>query len=148
MGSFKIKEKDVLFILKEQLDYKSLCKLDKFKDLNEKALDMLVTEAIAFAKGVVDPLQEVGEEQGVFFKKGVVKVPEELKKAFKLYGENGWIAVARDEKHKAEATLVNLGLQMEQLQKDKEMEEKKRDELKELSVTKDQDNEVHLQKLK
>jgi alkylation response protein AidB-like acyl-CoA dehydrogenase len=99
MGSFKIKEKDVLFILKEQLNYKSLCELDKFKDLNEKALDMLVTEAIAFAKGVVDPLQEVGEEQGVFFKKGVVKLPRELKDAFKLYGENGWIAVARDEDH-------------------------------------------------
>lgn len=49
MGSFKIKERDIFFILKEQLNYGRLCKIDKFKDLNEKALDLLVTEAIAFA---------------------------------------------------------------------------------------------------
>jgi chromosome segregation ATPase len=54
------------------------------------------------------------------------------------------IAIAQDEKTKAEATLVNLGTQMEQLQKDKDQEEKKRDEMKDLSVTKDEDNDVHL----
>jgi alkylation response protein AidB-like acyl-CoA dehydrogenase len=99
MGSFKIKEKDILFILKEQLNYGSLCKLDRYKDLNEKTLSLLVSEAIAFAKGVVDPLQEIGEEQGVFYEKGEVQVPQEFKDAFKLYGENGWIAVARDVQH-------------------------------------------------
>ena len=64
MGHFKINQKDIHFILKEQLAYGSLCGLERYQDLNEKALDMLVAEALKFAKGIVDPLQEIGEEWG------------------------------------------------------------------------------------
>jgi alkylation response protein AidB-like acyl-CoA dehydrogenase len=96
MGQFKVNQKDIFFILKEQLDYSSLCKLDRYKDLNEKTLDLLVTEAINFAKGVMDPLNEIGEKQGITYDKGNVFCPSEFKTAFKQYGEDGWIAAARD----------------------------------------------------
>ncbi|MCP4722730.1 MAG: acyl-CoA dehydrogenase, partial [Desulfobacteraceae bacterium] len=96
MGQFKVNQKDIFFILKEQLDYSSLCKLDRYKDLNEKTLDLLVTEAINFAKGVMDPLNEIGEKQGITYDKGNVLCPEEFKTTFKQYGEDGWIAAARD----------------------------------------------------
>ena len=55
MGHFKVNRKDIFFILKEQLHYGSLCKLARYQGLNEKTLDLLVTEAISFAKGVLDP---------------------------------------------------------------------------------------------
>lgn len=93
MGSYKVNQKDIFFILKEQLKYGALCNLDRYHNLNEKTLDMFVNEAIHFAKGVVDPLQSIGEEQGVSFEKGEVKVPSEFAKAFKQCGENGWIGV-------------------------------------------------------
>ena len=96
MPHFKLNPKDVFFILKEQLDYASLCKLERYRDLNEKALDMLVSEAISFARGVVDPLQEIGERWGVKFESGKVSCPPEFKAAFAAYGENGYIAAARD----------------------------------------------------
>ena len=96
MGQFKVNQKDIFFILKEQLDYSRLCKLDRYKELNEKTLDLLVTEAINFAKGVMDPLNEIGEKQGITYDKGDVLCPEEFKTAFKQYGEDGWIAAARD----------------------------------------------------
>ncbi len=99
MGHLKINQKDIFFILKEQLQYGSLCSLDKYKDLDEKTLDMLVNEALKFAKGVVEPLNEIGEQQGVKFDKGIVSCPKEFKKAFKLYGENGWTASARSTKY-------------------------------------------------
>ena len=44
MAHFKVNPKDIFFILKEQLDYESLCSLDRYKGLNEKTFDMLVTE--------------------------------------------------------------------------------------------------------
>lgn len=97
MGNFKINQKDIFFILKDQLNYGSLCDLERYKDLNEKTLDMLVNEAINFAKGVVDPLQDIGEEPGVTFENGKVTVPPEFKKAFKQCGEDGWIGVDLDE---------------------------------------------------
>jgi alkylation response protein AidB-like acyl-CoA dehydrogenase len=96
MGHFKLNEKDIFFILKEQLDYGSLCKLERYRELDEDTLDMLVTEAIKFAKGVVAPLQEIGEAFGVVFENGQVRCAPEFREAFKIYGENGWIAAARD----------------------------------------------------
>jgi len=70
--------------------------MDRYNGLNEKTLDMLVTEAINFARGVIDPLNEIGEKQGVKFEKGKVSAPPEFKQAFKQYGQDGWIAAARD----------------------------------------------------
>ncbi len=99
MPHFKVNQKDIFFILKEQLNYASLCSLDRYKDLNEKALDMLVSEAISFARGVLDPLQEIGEQWGVKLENGKVSNPPEFRKAFKQYGQDGWTAAARDEEY-------------------------------------------------
>lgn len=99
MGHFKINSKDVMFILKEQLQYGRLCKLDRYSDQNEKVLDLLVKEAIEFAKGVLDPLNEVGETEGLKFENNQVKCPPGFKEAFKKYGEDGWTAAARDLEH-------------------------------------------------
>ncbi|HDG97740.1 MAG TPA: acyl-CoA dehydrogenase, partial [Desulfobacterales bacterium] len=99
MAHFKVNEKDIFFILKEQLNYGTLCKLDRYLDLDEDTLDMLVSEAIKFAKGVLDPLQEIGERWGVVFENGKVLCAPEFKEAFKLYGENGWTAAVRDTKY-------------------------------------------------
>ena len=96
MPHFKVNPKDLFYILKDQLNYGSLCSLDRYKDLNEKTLDMLVSEAIQFARGVVDPLQEIGEVHGVRFEDGKVSCPSEFKKAFRQYGADGWTAAARD----------------------------------------------------
>jgi alkylation response protein AidB-like acyl-CoA dehydrogenase len=99
MAHFKVNQKDIFFILKDQLNYGSLCSLERNKDLNEKTLDMLVTEAISFARGVVDPLQEIGEKWGVKFENGKVSCAPEFRKAFKQYGQDGWTAAARDPKY-------------------------------------------------
>jgi alkylation response protein AidB-like acyl-CoA dehydrogenase len=99
MPHFKVNQKDIFFILKEQLNYASLCSLERYKDLNEKTLDMLVSEAISFARGVLDPLQEIGEQWGVKFEDGKVSCPPEFRKAFKQYGQDGWTAAARDEEY-------------------------------------------------
>ena len=96
MGHFKLNEKDVFFILKDQLNYGRLCELDRYRELDEDTLDMLLTEAIKFAMAEIEPLQEIGENWGVVFEDGQVRCAPEFKDAFKLVGENGWIAAARD----------------------------------------------------
>ncbi len=60
MGHFKVNKNDIFFILKRQLNYGSLCSLERYRDLNEKMLDMVVDEALNLAQGFVDPLQEIG----------------------------------------------------------------------------------------
>jgi alkylation response protein AidB-like acyl-CoA dehydrogenase len=96
MEHFRVNERDIFFILKEQLSYGRLCELDRYTGLDEETLDMLVAEAIRFAKGTVEPLQEIGEDFGVVFEAGQVRCAPEFRKAFKLYGENGWTGASRD----------------------------------------------------
>ena len=99
MTHFKVNEKDIFFILKEQLNYGSLCQLERYRELDEETLDMLVTEAIKFAKGAIAPLQEIGEDSGVVFEEGQVHCPSEFRDALKLYGENGWISASRNTRY-------------------------------------------------
>ncbi len=99
MGHFKVNKKDIFFILKKQLNYGSLCSLERYKELTEKTLDIVVNEAMNFAMGVVEPLQNIGEEWGVKFENCIVSSPPEFKKAFKEYGRQGWTAAARDIKY-------------------------------------------------
>jgi alkylation response protein AidB-like acyl-CoA dehydrogenase len=96
MGHFKINQKELFFILKEQLDYKSLCSLPRYDDLNEKSLDLLVNEAINFGKGVIAPLNDVGETYGLRIENGSVVCPPGFRDAFKKCGEDGWTAVSRN----------------------------------------------------
>jgi alkylation response protein AidB-like acyl-CoA dehydrogenase len=93
---FKVNRNDLFFVLKHQLNYGSLCSLERYKGLKEEMLDMVVTEAITLAKGVVDPLQEIGEGGRVKFDRGKVSCPPEFKKAFRQFGEEGWIGLAGD----------------------------------------------------
>jgi len=97
MAHFKVNSKDIFFILKNQLKYGSLCALERYRDLDEKTLDLLVNEAISFARGVLDPLNEIGETVGVRYQNGTVCCPPEFKSAYQQYGADGWIAAARDE---------------------------------------------------
>lgn len=99
MSSFKINQRDLFFILRDQLHYGTLCDLKRYKNLNEKALDLLVTEAINFAKGVIAPLNQIGEEQVPRFNNGEVSCPTEFCDAFRRYGQDGWTAAARDAKY-------------------------------------------------
>jgi len=94
MSHYKVNPKDIFFILREQLDYGSLCSLDRYRELNRRSLDMLVSEAIGFARGVISPLQEIGEHEGVHYHDGMVSCPRAFKKAFKQYGADGWTPIA------------------------------------------------------
>ena len=87
---------DIFFILKDQLDYGSLCSLERYRDLTEGMLDMVVKEAVNFARGIVAPLQEIGERWKVKFQEGKVSCSPEFRQAYRKYGEGGWIAAARN----------------------------------------------------
>ena len=96
MSHFKVNEDDLFFILKHQLNYGSLCKLDRYRELDEETLDLLVKEALKFARTEIAPLQEIGENWGVVLENGQVRCAPAFQAAFRLYGENGWTAAARD----------------------------------------------------
>jgi 3-(methylthio)propanoyl-CoA dehydrogenase len=110
MSHFKVNERDIFFILKEQLGYGSLCKLDRYRDLDIETLDMVVSEAAKFAKGVVGPLQETGDRHGVIYADGSVRCAPGFREAFSLCGQNGWIAATSDPEHGGQGFPRMLGI--------------------------------------
>ncbi len=96
MSHLKLNEKDIFFILKEQLKYGELCKLDPYREFDEEMLDMTVTQAVKFAKSEIAPLQEIGEKWGAKYENGEVKCAPEFRKAFRTHAENGWLSPSGD----------------------------------------------------
>ncbi len=96
MAYYKVNTKDIFFILKEQLHYGTLCRFERYREMDEETLDMLVNEAVKLARTRIAPLQEIGEKWGVIYENGQVRCAPEFKEAFRLYAEDGWTAAVRD----------------------------------------------------
>lgn len=88
--------RDVDFVLYEQLEAEELVKMDRYKDLNKKMFDMVITEARNFAIKEILPLNEEGDRIGLTFENNQVKVPECFHRPFKLFQEGEWIAMNED----------------------------------------------------
>ncbi|RJP79451.1 MAG: acyl-CoA dehydrogenase [Desulfobacteraceae bacterium] len=88
--------RDIDFVLYEQLEAEDLIKLERYRELNKKMFDMVVTEARNFAIKEILPLNEEGDKIGLTFENNQVKVPECFHKPFKLFREGEWIAMNED----------------------------------------------------
>ncbi len=88
--------RDVDFVLFEQLGLESILENEKFSDLNKKTIDLIITEARNLAIKEILPTNAVGDQKGCRFENGVVRVPEEFHRIFKLYREGEWIAMWDD----------------------------------------------------
>jgi len=91
MAEFAYDVRDIKFILNEWLDMEEVFNLDKFKENYElDDVDFILNEVYKIAKEVVFPINKEGDEIGVKFADGQVKVPPSYIEAYKFLQENGW----------------------------------------------------------
>ena len=88
--------RDVDFVLYEQFAVDSLVKHPRYKGMNRKMFDMIITEARNFAIKEILPLNEDGDKVGLVFENNQVKVPASFHKPYELLKEGGWIAMTED----------------------------------------------------
>jgi alkylation response protein AidB-like acyl-CoA dehydrogenase len=88
--------RDIDFVLYEQLEIEDLLKTPKYKDLNRKMFDMVISEARNFGIKEILPTYTQGDREGVHFDNGKVKVPECFQRPYRLFVEGEWIAMAED----------------------------------------------------
>lgn len=91
--------RDVDFNLYEMFHAEELCKLDRYKDLNKKVLDLIITEARSFAIKEMLPTYIDGDKIGPRFEDGRVKMPESFQRAYQLSCENEWTAPSASQEH-------------------------------------------------
>ncbi len=82
--------RDQDFVIWEQMNCEEILKHETYREFNKKTCDMILTEARALAVKELLPLLAEGDEQGVRFDAGVVKVPESFHRVYKLIQEGEW----------------------------------------------------------
>ncbi len=88
--------RDVDFVLYEQFDAESLTRHERYRDMNRKMFDMVVSEARSFSIKEILPLNEEGDRVGLAFENNQVRVPESFHRAYRLLCEGEWIAMTED----------------------------------------------------
>ncbi|MCK8602786.1 acyl-CoA dehydrogenase [Desulfoferrobacter suflitae] len=87
-------ERDIKFVLYEQLHVEELCKYPAYSDFSQELFDMVIDQAEKLAEKELYPANKLGDQQGCRFEDGVVRAPEAFHKAYRHYCEGGWLAIA------------------------------------------------------
>ncbi len=87
--------RDVDFVLHEQLQVGELSKTEQFAEFNKKTIDLIISEARNLAIKEILPTQKISDK-GCDFDNGMVKVPEEYHRVFKLYNDGEWMGMIDD----------------------------------------------------
>ncbi len=88
--------RDVDFVLHEQLQVGDLSKNEKYAEFNKKTIDLIISEARNLAVKEIYPTQKLGDEEGCVFDKGKVTIPKAFHRAYELFKEGEWLAMAED----------------------------------------------------
>ncbi|MHB8918256.1 MAG: acyl-CoA dehydrogenase, partial [Desulfocucumaceae bacterium] len=91
MAEFAYDVRDLKFILNEWLNMDEVFGLDRFKEnYGPDDVDFILNEVYKLAKEVVFPINKEGDQTGLKFENGQVRVPQGYIKAYKFLQENGW----------------------------------------------------------
>lgn len=94
MAQLLVDQRDVKFILYEQLQIQKLCEMPLFSEYSQDMFDMVLDQARKLAENEFYPANRIGDREGVVFEEGHVKVPQCFHKPYRLYKEGGWLAIS------------------------------------------------------
>ncbi|MDJ0810235.1 MAG: acyl-CoA dehydrogenase [Desulfobacterales bacterium] len=88
--------RDVDFVLHEQFDAEALCQYEHFRDFDRRTFDLIVDEARNLAVKEILPTLVPGDQEGLTFADGQVKVPACFHRPYKLLCQGEWTAMTAD----------------------------------------------------
>ncbi len=91
---FRRDDRDPKFVLFEMLDLERLLRYEAFKDFTLDDFKMILDEGLKVAREVVGPTLQDGDQQGLVYEDGRVKVPASFHDCWKVLSENGWFSLA------------------------------------------------------
>ena len=89
-----VDERDVKFVLHEQLRIEELCKYPLYSSFSQDLFDMVLEEVEKLAEKDFYPANREGDQQGCRFEGGKVKVPDAFHRPYQRYCEGGWLAIS------------------------------------------------------
>ena len=96
MANLLVDERDVKFVLYEQLNIEELCEAEMYSETSREMFDMVLDAAEKLAEREIWPTNADGDKKGVTLEDGQVRVPESFHQAYRHLCEGGWAALAVD----------------------------------------------------
>ena len=84
MANLSVDERDVKFVLYEQLDIEQLSNTAKYSEYTKDMYDMVLEQAWKLAENELAPVNRKGDLEGCVYQDGVVKVPESYHRAYDM----------------------------------------------------------------
>ncbi len=91
---YKRDDRDVRFVLHEQLGIERLLDLEPYRDFTRDDFEMILSQAQRIAAGVIAPTFQDGDREGCRFEGGRVFAPRSFHEGWKVFREGGWFALA------------------------------------------------------
>jgi 3-(methylthio)propanoyl-CoA dehydrogenase len=90
---YKRDDRDVQFVLKEQLGIRKLLEFEAYRDFTIEDFDMILNQAAKIAASDVAPTFQDGDREGCRFEGGKVRTPESFHRCWEVFKEGGWFAL-------------------------------------------------------
>lgn len=96
MAGVLVDERDIRFVLFEQLKIQDLCTHERFTEFSLSLLEMILKEAQKFAENILLPLNLKGDREGARFEGGKVFSTPGTREAYGSFVEGGWLSSSDD----------------------------------------------------
>ena len=90
MGQQLADKRDIDFVIWEQFEGEALFEKQQYQEFNKKTCELILKEARSIAIKELLPTLKIGDEEGVTFENGIVRVPECFHRPFNLLKEGEW----------------------------------------------------------
>jgi alkylation response protein AidB-like acyl-CoA dehydrogenase len=108
MANLLVDERDVKFVLYEQLGVEKLCQTSKYSEFSHETFDMMLEAAQKLAENELWAVNADGDKIGVRLEAGHVRVPESFHKAYQCYRDGGWFGLSVDTKYDGQGFPISL----------------------------------------
>jgi len=109
MPSYQAPVQDYRFLLHDLLQVERYANIPGFEEATPDLIDAILEEGGKFMSEVVQPLNQVGDEEGCTLKDGEVTTPTGFKEAYQAYVEGGWAGLTADPDYGGQGLPAVLG---------------------------------------
>ncbi|KXS39585.1 MAG: acyl-CoA dehydrogenase [Halomonadaceae bacterium T82-2] len=116
MPDYQAPLRDLRFVMNEMLDYPGhYARLPNGEEATPDIVEAILEEGGRFAREVLLPLNQRGDQEGCLLEGGDVKTPQGFKEAYAQYVEGGWPGLSGPVEHGGQGLPASLGLALSEM---------------------------------
>ncbi|SDO30969.1 Acyl-CoA dehydrogenase [Halomonas shengliensis] len=116
MPDYQAPLRDIRFVMDELLDYPAhYARLPGGEEASPDVVAAILEEGARFAREVLLPLNQSGDEEGCLLEGGEVKAPKGFKAAYAQYVEGGWPSLAAEPEHGGQGLPHSLAMVLNEM---------------------------------